>query len=56
MKCDKCGEDLGNVGIYWQLKHFDECPQNKPVKFGKDIDVEAIKEYLENIQNEITTK
>jgi len=51
MKCDKCGEELGNVGIYWQLKHFNECPQNKPIKYNSKIDKKTILEFFENINN-----
>ena len=49
MICNKCDKDLGNVGIYWQLKHFHECPKN--ITRYLDLNMRTLKEAVEKIFN-----
>jgi hypothetical protein len=48
MICNLCNEDLGEgLGIFWQLKHLNECPENKPILYSDKITLKDIKEAFE---------
>lgn len=51
MKCNRCSQELGNIGIFGQIRHFSECPENKPILFEKI----SLKDF-EDILNSINQK